>query len=99
MPILRPTAIDSVIMAVMKPNPPICISASRTSCDGTPKPVDMSTVPSPVTHTPDVAIKSASSGERGILQIKLFDTHNRRAPAAITSRKPVRIIFSTLYAV
>ncbi|MFR5880770.1 MAG: hypothetical protein ACLUEQ_08180 [Cloacibacillus evryensis] len=64
-PILRPTAMDSSIIPVMIPRPPIWISAIMITCDSSPKSVAMSTTPSPVTQTADVAIKSASTGDRG----------------------------------
>ena len=96
MPTLRLTTSDMNIMPVMMPRPPIWISDRSTSCETMPVSLETSITLSPVTHTADVAMKSASTGVIGMSWTKLLESHKRKAPANITSRKPMTITLSTL---
>lgn len=62
---LPPSAAIKKVPRVMIPSPPSWIRAKMTSCPKREKCVPVSTTVSPVTHTADVAEKSASTRDSG----------------------------------
>jgi hypothetical protein len=65
---------------------------STTSWEGRVRKVPVSTTTSPVTQTADVAVKRASTRERGL--VKAFKSHIRKVPAPISNRNPPAMVLS-----
>jgi hypothetical protein len=77
------------VAIVMMPSPPTCISPARTTCPYVDQCVPVSTATSPVTHTAEVEVNSASRNRGESPDSVDAGSMSRPVPIMIASRKPL----------